>query len=388
MKEQKNKKYLIIISGLFIFLTCLCIIFSKTSFLFKSKKNQGPEKIANFVAQYKQDSIVFYDNFDHKVTSLVVKEEDKYESFMFDYLTGEELATENIIKKNKQEEFYQKINELIYLKYPAFIADVLVNHENKVYCFEKNSLIIYFYDVVTDPQVEEELFLQVNYNEIYKYLDFTVELDENYEKDDGNKIVDTKKHIAITFDDGPSKYTASLVDILDANKAHCTFFFLGSKLLSSEDKIKKVFASEHEIGYHSYAHKNMKRQKKDDIINEYNTSNEILKGIIGQEFTLTRPPYGSINNDIKQTLDTPFILWSIDTNDWRYKDVDYLVNHVLDNVEDGSIILFHDSYETSIKAIEKLLPELYVQGYQVVTVSKLAKLKDEVLENHQTYRHF
>ena len=316
MKEKKNKKYLIIISCLFIFLASLSIILTKTAFLFKQNENQGQEKIANFVAQYKQDSIVFYDNFDHKVTSLVVKEEDKYESFMFDYLTGEELETEKIIKKDKQAEFYQKIGELIYLKYPSFIADVLVSHENKVYCFEKNSLTIYFYDVVTNPQVEEELFLQVNYKEIYKYLDFTVELDENYEKEDGSKIIDTKKHIAITFDDGPSKYTASLVDILDANKAHCTFFFLGSKLLSAEDKIKKVVASEHEIGYHSYAHKNMKRQKKADIINEYNTSNEILKGLIGQEFTLTRPPYGSINNDIKQTLDTPFILWSIDTNDY------------------------------------------------------------------------
>lgn len=387
MKEKKNKKKLVIISSIFIFLIILMIVLTKTSFIYK-QENHVQEKIATFVSKYNKDAIVFYDSFDHKVTSLVVKDDEKYESFMFDYLTGEELKTENIIKEEKLSEFQNKIKELIYLKYPNFLADTLINNKNNVYCLTRNNLIIYFYDVVSNPQIEEELSLTVDYNEIYKYLDFTVSLTKNYENENGFAINSDKKHIAITFDDGPSKYTSSLVDILNENKAHSTFFFLGNKLLANADVIKKVANNGEEIGYHSFSHQNLKREDTKKIADEFATSNEYLKSIIGKEFTLTRPPYGSINEKVKEALDTPFILWNIDTNDWRYKNVDYLVNYVLDNVADGDIILFHDSYQTSIEAISKLLPELYVKGYQLVNISDLAKIKEQTLVSHQSYRHF
>ena len=89
---------------------------------------------------------------------------------------------------------------------------------------------------------------------------------------------------------------------------------------------------------------------------------------------------------MKNAVPTAFILWGIDTNDWRYKDLNYLVNHVLENAKDGDIVLFHDTYKTSIEAIKKLLPELYVRGFQAVTVSKLAEEKRVKLENNKIYR--
>ena len=140
--------------------------------------------------------------------------------------------------------------------------------------------------------------------------------------------------------------------------------------------------------YHSYAHKNFKRQKLQEIKEEFNKSNSILKSITGSTFKLIRPPYGEINEKIKKSLDASFILWNIDTLDWKNKDSDYLTDYVLKEVNDGNIILFHDIHKTSIDAINKLLPLLYVNGYQVVTVSKLAEITGTNLELHKTYRYF
>ena len=87
-------------------------------------------------------------------------------------------------------------------------------------------------------------------------------------------------------------------------------------------------------------------------------------------------------------LDVSYILWSVDTLDWKYRSKDYIVNTVLNNISDGDIILFHDTYKSSIDAVEELLPLLYKKGYQIVSVSELAKLKNKDISLHQSYRNF
>ena len=219
-------------------------------------------------------------------------------------------------------------------------------------------------------------------------MDITYKLDKEYQNEDGRVVQKNKKHIAITFDDGPSIYTNDLINILKDNKASSTFFILGKNIEYYKDTIRYMNESKMEIGYHSYNHKNFKRQKLEVIKDEFDKSNKALYSITGEVFHLIRPPYGEINKNIKNNLDASFILWDVDTLDWRYKDVDYLVNYTLENITDKDIILFHDIHKTSISAIEKLLPLLYVNGYQVLTVSDLAKTSKVTLENHKSYRNF
>ena len=85
-------------------------------------------------------------------------------------------------------------------------------------------------------------------------------------------------------------------------------------------------------------------------------------------------------------MDTTFITWNVDTEDWLHRDKDYIVNHILEHVSDGDIVLMHDVYETTIDAVEEVLPKLYAAGYQVVSVSELAELKGRTLEKHSLYR--
>ena len=347
------------------------------------------DKIATYIDNIEEGSLVDVIDIKKNVTSILTTNNNRYESILFDYETGKEVTIDTLIKDDKKDDFEEKITELLYLKYPKFIADVLnKNDKTNVYFMKDNELIIYYYDYEITPVVKEDLYLTVNYNEIKDYLDITVDLDSEYSNEDGSVINPAKKQIANTFDDGPGAYTDRLSGILEDNLAHSTFFMLGKNINYYKDVVLKLYQNGNEIGYHSYAHKNFLRQEISEIQSEFNESNEILKSIIGEGFTLTRPPYGSINSDIKKSLDTTFILWNIDTEDWRHKDAQYLTNYVMDNVFEGAIILFHDIHKTSVDTIEKLLPLLYVEGYQLVTVSDLANINGVTLENHQTYRYF
>ena len=103
----------------------------------------------------------------------------------------------------------------------------------------------------------------------------------------------------------------------------------------------------------------------------------------GEEIYLTRPPYGAYNKSIKEGIDTIFIRWNVDSLDW--KEPEKYVQTVMDTVQDGSIILLHDIHKTTVDGLDTLLPLLYSNGYQVMGVSELAKVKGKTLENHNVY---
>lgn len=397
--KEKNNINLLLTGALFI-----SIIFTLTSSFYMQKlsgnnliendqlvsHNTGEKnkKINEFVKSV-QEKLVDEVDIDGKVSAILLNDGDRYKSVLFDYESGEQIEFKDLIKDEKQEDFKEKINYLLHLKYPAFIADNLSNNSGEnVYYLKKNELIIYYYNYQFDPIVCEEISLRVNYNEIKDYMKFNGLLDSEYTNEDGKLVDEKKKIIAITFDDGPGSYTSNLLDILEKNRVTATFFMLGKNINYYQDVVKRAHDLGMEIAYHSYAHTNFKRQPIDEIKSELEVSNQILKNITGDTFHLIRPPYGSINEEIKSSLDNPFILWSVDTEDWRYKDVEYLKKYVLDNAKDGDIILFHDIHKTSVEAIDVLLPILYANGFQVTTVSNLANTFNNSLENHGVYRYF
>ena len=362
---------------------------NSTSVIKTDKNIVRSSKIDNYISSLENESLVEEINIKKELTSVLTSKDNKYQSKIFNYETGEELSIDDLLKEDKKEEFWNKITELVYLKYPNFIADVISkNDRENVYFLKDNELIIYYYDYEITPSLNEDIFLTVNYNEIKDYLNINVDLDSFYNNEDGSVINTNKKLVAITFDDGPGPYKNKLLDILNANKAHATFFMLGNNLEKYRSVVLNVYNSGNEIGYHSYAHTNFKRQDIATIKSELDQSNAILKNITGTTFSLIRPPYGSINNEIKEAIDVSFILWSVDTEDWRHKDSEYLLNYVLENIYAGAIILFHDIHATSVDAMTKILPYLYAEGYQVVTVSDLAKNYNVTLEPHKAYRYF
>lgn len=316
------------------------------------------------------------------------EETDDYITYFIDYESGKLVDFEANLKKDTYNQFKDVELNLLKLKYPKFIIDGIINSDVvRYYKINDNSIVIYYKNVITVPNYNQNIRLIINNNEVKDFLNYNYNLDENYENENGYTYDPNFKYVSFTFDDGPSKKnTVDIVNYLNDNKAHATFFMLGNLMVNNQEIVNYVLQNNSEIGSHTYSHKNLKRISKNDISNEIETTQSIFKSITNQELELLRPPYGSINDSIKSDYDYSYILWNLDTNDWRYKDTDYIVSYILNNVKDGDIILMHDIHDTTKAAVEKVLPELYVRGYKVVSVSELAQIKGKVLEKHKSYR--
>ncbi len=184
-------------------------------------------------------------------------------------------------------------------------------------------------------------------------------------------FVETKK-AALTFDDGPSPlYTERLLDGLKERGVVATFFVTGENAESCPDLIRREKADGHLIGNHTYSHIQLTSDNKEVFREELVKTNEILEDITGENVTYIRPPYGSWDKSLEQDLNMFPVLWNVDPLDWCTPDAGLVMSRVLQQVEDGDIILLHDYYDTSVTAALMIVDEMKKQGYEFVTVEEI-----------------
>ena len=217
-------------------------------------------------------------------------------------------------------------------------------------------------------------------------------LDENNDIDDKEKdnIKEKKplKYVALTFDDGPSSFTEEIIDLLQKYNYNATFFVLGNKLnLNYKDVLKKSIKNGNEIGVHGYSHRSFTKMRQATMEEEITKTKKYIKNLTGYESTLVRPPYGNITKTIKNYNLGPYILWNNDTLDWKLRDANKISSRLINSIEDKSIILMHDTYLTTFKALEIILPYLKENNYVVTTVSKIYELNGITLESNKSYRY-
>lgn len=188
---------------------------------------------------------------------------------------------------------------------------------------------------------------------------------------------DSSKLIALTFDDGPSNYTIEIINLLNKYDAKATFFILGNKALYYQETIKTMLITGHEIANHSYSHKWLTRLNQDQLIEEITKTQDIILQLTGYEMQYLRPTYGSINQNIRNTIELDIIMWTLDSNDWKTKDKNQIESTILNNVKENDIILLHDIHNQTYEAMKTLIPKLIEQGYQLVTVSQLLEKKSD-----------
>lgn len=190
-----------------------------------------------------------------------------------------------------------------------------------------------------------------------------------------NKTIDSNKPIiALTFDDGPSKYTKQIIDLLKKYNCNATFFVLGNKVKIYKDTIKESISNGNEIGNHSYNHKWLSRLKIEDIKEQINKTQDILKEEVNYTPILLRPTYGSVNKKIRSNTNLEIVLWNVDTLDWKIKSSKKIADRSLSQIKDRSIILMHDTHERTYEALKIMIPKLIDEGYQFVTISELNKI--------------
>jgi len=171
--------------------------------------------------------------------------------------------------------------------------------------------------------------------------------------------------IALTFDDGPSKYTGQLLDILKKYNVQATFFFIGENVKSREDMVRRTAAEGHAIGNHTFRHAHLKKLSKEEQENEIEAGKKAIERAADIAVTLFRPPYGNLNNDTRQIAGERgdrIILWSVDPRDWDTRDPEKVAQHVLSSVKDGDIVLLHERSST-VEALPAIIEGIQKMGY-------------------------
>ncbi len=197
-----------------------------------------------------------------------------------------------------------------------------------------------------------------------------------------------KPMLALTFDDGPSAHTDRLLDIFAQHGGKGTFFVVGNLIDSRKTTLKRIAAEDHEIGNHSWNHRQLTNLSDEDVKDQIMMTRAKIYDVAGVDCRIVRPPYGACNDSVRavgKSLGVSFVNWSVDTLDWKTKNADAVYKEIMQDASDGAIILCHDLHKTTVDAMERVIPELIAKGYQLVTVSQLMEYKGKAVEAGKMY---
>ncbi len=193
------------------------------------------------------------------------------------------------------------------------------------------------------------------------------------------------KQIALTFDDGPDYFGQELLDFLAERDVKVTFFYIGNQIEKYSDNVYRAYNEGHEIGNHSWSHPVLSTMKNEGIMEQLDSTSEAIYNVTGAYPTVFRPPYGSKNDRLLSICGFPCILWSVDTLDWKYRDVDYVTEQIVGGASDGAVILVHEIHKTTIAAAKIAIDRLLDAGWEFVTITELMERDGSKLQDGAVY---
>jgi peptidoglycan/xylan/chitin deacetylase (PgdA/CDA1 family) len=182
--------------------------------------------------------------------------------------------------------------------------------------------------------------------------------------------------VALTFDDGPHpELTPKLLDHLKKRNVRATFYLIGRNVTAYPEIVRRMVDEGHEIGNHTYSHPALSKMSASRVKSELDRTTAAIREAAGVTPATMRPPYGAtntaLNRRIKEEFGMPVIMWSVDPQDWRYRNASRVSSHIISNAKSGDIILAHDIHASTIAAMPAVLDALLGKGFQFLTVSEL-----------------
>jgi peptidoglycan/xylan/chitin deacetylase (PgdA/CDA1 family) len=187
--------------------------------------------------------------------------------------------------------------------------------------------------------------------------------------------------IALTFDDGPHpQYTSELLQVLDRYSIRASFFWLGACVDRNPTLAREVYKRGHWIGLHGYHHHSFPFLKPDALKQSLEKTQEAIAQacqIHPDNVRDVRPPNGLFTpqtlNLLHQWNYRP-VMWSVVPEDWERPGVYVVMQRVLQQVQNGSLIVLHDGYcggQDVAQTTAQLIPQLLQQDYYFVTIDQL-----------------
>jgi peptidoglycan/xylan/chitin deacetylase (PgdA/CDA1 family) len=183
------------------------------------------------------------------------------------------------------------------------------------------------------------------------------------------------KCVALTFDDGPGPYTDRLLQILKDSDAKATFFLIGNKVAANPTGARRIAEAGMEIGSHTWEHPNMTTIPTEDVAGQFSRANDAISAATGRTPSLWRPAGGLSNDAVRQVagrFGMAEILWDVIPFDWANDSNTGATRYMLmTQTKPGSVVLFHDTYSSTVDLVYQFIPVLKANGYRLVTVSEL-----------------
>ena len=198
------------------------------------------------------------------------------------------------------------------------------------------------------------------------------------------RIATSKKVVALTFDDGPSKKVDTILSILETHNVNATFFLTGDSIEQHLSETNKIVMAGHEIGNHSYSHDRLILKSYDTIKEEIEKTDALIRQTGFRQDIHFRPPYG------KKLFVLPYylkqhnrktIMWDIapEVIPEIANDPEKLAAYVIEHSKNGSIILMHlmsEDRQASLKSLHQLIPGLKSKGFEFKTISEILKYEN------------
>ncbi len=332
---------------------------------FNNEKKEDSELNIDFEYQIINEN---YISIIIKATTFIEKKEEKIYTYLFDKNNNKFIEIGDILNKkelitNIKKEFKAKYNKKI---------NNSVNLDK--YYIGKNYLTFYI------NLSKKEYLIQIPLEDIK--FNFVINKKNKLDVDNINNIKKEEKTIdinrplvALTFDDGPSKYTNDILDILKDNGICATFFILGNKVPYGQETLLKMLENGNEIGNHTYNHKWLAHLDEMEIKNQISKTQEVIFEYTRYLPKVFRPSYGDIPKEIRKEINLEVTLWNVDTLDWKLKNKKQIIKRATRNTKDGDIILMHDTYKRTKDALPEIINTLKKKGFQFVTISELNEIK-------------
>ena len=186
-------------------------------------------------------------------------------------------------------------------------------------------------------------------------------------------------YVALTFDDGPSKYTPLFQDLIRRSGIRVTWFIVGGNMESETlAAFARTDAKLGAVADHTWTHARLTDLSEDGIVSEITRAKTAIEKTTGRRVRLFRPPFAARNSfvgDVVTRNKMVQVLWNTDSRDWSGVAWQQIGDNVSRGLRGGSIIIMHDTRPENLKALEYVvIPELKRRGLKAVTLPELFAL--------------
>jgi len=193
--------------------------------------------------------------------------------------------------------------------------------------------------------------------------------------------------VALTFDDGPSEWTESILDLLHRHGARATFFVIGSAVDGRDGVVRATADAGHELGNHTWSHPNLLACEDERVRDELARTSDRIATVTVTPPSRFRAPHHAVDERIEAIaceLGLRHTRSDVAPPDWHARwSAKLTATFVLQQVRDGAVIGLHDgippnadhdvrgSCAPTVEALAAFLPVLVERGYAVVSAGML-----------------